>query len=242
MGAVRDRLIISLLILLVLGCSLSIFMGSAAVIEKDRFTIVFTSGGLRLAGVLGLMLFTVFFVRRSFDGKDVEFLLSKPVSRVAFLLSYAAGFSIIAFVMSVAIGACVVAVGPHMLSQGHILWVTSIIVENMIMVNTALFFSMYFSSAATAAMATSAFYVLARMMGQLLGIVDSSMVVDTGPMAAAVQLVSVLTPRLDLMGQTSWLLYGVDEHIGLGFILLQGILFCVFILLAALLDFTRRQF
>lgn len=242
MGAVRDKLIVTLLVLLLLGCSLSFFLGSAAVIEKDRFALVFAAGGLRLAGVLGLVLFVVFFVRRSFDGKDVEFLLSRPISRTAFLYSYALAFSLIALALSAAIGLCVYAAGPHLFGPGHVLWIASIAVENIIMVNTALFFAMYMSSATSAAMSTLAFYVLARMMGQLLGIVDSSLVVDTGPMAMAVQFVSVVTPRLDLMAQTSWLIYGVGEGVGIGFVAVQGVLFCLLVTLAALLDLMKRQF
>ncbi|MCL4677567.1 MAG: hypothetical protein KJ017_03125 [Alphaproteobacteria bacterium] len=242
MGAVRDKLIVTLLVLLLLGCSLSFFLGSAAVIEKDRFALVFAAGGLRLAGVLGLVLFVVFFVRRSFDGKDVEFILSRPISRTAFIYSYAAAFSLIALILSLAIGLCVFASGPHLFGSGQVLWVASIVVENIIMVNTALFFAMYMSSATSAAMSTLAFYVLARMMGQLLGIVDSSLVVDTGPMAMAVQFVSVVTPRLDLMGQTSWLIYGLGEGVGIGFVVVQGILFSMLVTLAALLDLMKRQF
>ncbi len=242
MGAVRDKLVVSLLVLLALGCSLAVFVGSAAVIEKDRFALVFAAGGLRMAGVLGLVLFVVFFVRRSFDGKDVEFLLSRPISRPAFLYSYALAFSILALVLSLGIGLCLFAVGPHLFGAGHVLWIASIAAENIIMVNTALFFSFYMSSATSAAMSTLAFYVLARMMGQLLGIVDSSLIVDTGPMAMAVQFVSVVTPRLDLLGQTSWLIYGVGEGIGLGFVFLQGLLFCALVTLAGLLDLLKRQF
>lgn len=243
LGAVRDRLIVTLLVLLLLGCSLAFFLGSAAVIEKDRFALVFAAGGLRLIGVMGIVLFTVFFVRRSFDNKDVEFLLSRPVSRAGFIYSYSIAFSLIAVVLAASIGLCVYAAGPHLFAFGHVLWVFSIAVELVIMVNAALFFSLYMSSATSAAMSTLAFYVLARMMGQLLGIVDSSLVVDTGPMAMAVQLVSVITPRLDLMGQTSWLLYGVgDGGVGIGFVALQGFLFCMLISLAALLDLEKRQF
>ncbi|MCB1681012.1 MAG: hypothetical protein H6858_03525 [Rhodospirillales bacterium] len=242
LAAVRDKLIVSLLILLVLGCSLAIFVGSSAVIEKDRFALVFAAGGLRLTSVLGLVLFVVFFVRRSFDGKDVEFLLSRPISRVAFLYSYALAFSLLALVLSLAIGLCLYIIGPHLFGYGHILWIFSIIAENVIMVNTALFFSLYMSSATSAAMSTFAFYVLARMMGQLLGIVDSNLVIDTGPMAMAVQLVSVLTPRLDLLGQTSWLIYGVGEGVSLGFVLVQGFFFCALVTLAGLLDLLKRQF
>lgn len=242
LAALRDRLVLSLFLILLLGSSLAVFLGSSAVIEADRFTVVFAGGGLRIASVMGLVLFVVFFVRRSFDGKDVEFLLSRPVNRIQFLLSYACAFSVLAALMGCAVGVCVYAVSPHLFGEGHFLWIFSIVVESIIMVNVALFFSMVLPGASTAAMCTAAFYVLARMMGQLLGIIDSDLVDDTGPMAMAVQLVSVVTPRLDLMGQTSWLLYGEPDGVGFFSIFLQGVLFCFLVLAASILDFTRRQF
>lgn len=242
MAALRDRLVLSLLLILVLGSSLAIFLGSSAIIEKYQFSVVFAAGGLRIASVMGIVLFVVFFVRRSFESKDVEFLLSRPIGRIQFLLSYSFAFSLIAFLISLAVGFCIYAVSPALFSEGHILWILSIFVENIIMVNSALFFSMYLSSAATAAMCTAAFYVLARMMGQILGIVDSSLVHDTSLMAIAVQIVSMVMPRLDLMGQTSWLLYGIENNFGYVFVLLQGLAFCTLVLLASIFDFVRKQF
>jgi len=54
-------------------------------------------------------------------------------------------------------------------------------------------------------------------------------------------MVSTLTPRLDLMGQTSWLVYGVD-NINLTFVLAQGAIFLFLILVIALIDLVVRQF
>lgn len=243
MAAIRDRLILSLIVMLLIGSSLALFLGNAAVIERDQFTVIFAASGLRFISVFGLVLFVVFFIRRSFDGKDIEFLLSRPIGRLRIIFSYAFSFSLLAIFMGLTVGGAVCAVAPHLFSDGHILWIASIIIENIIMVNAALFFSMYISSSATAALVTSGFYVLARMMGQLLGITDSALVDSTGIYAMALQMVSVIMPRLDLMGQSSWLIYGAENSvIGLTYIIGQGVIFSALVLLAASLDFIRRQF
>lgn len=242
-AALRDKLVVSLIILILLGASLSVFLGSAAVTEQDQFSAVFAAGGLRIAGAFGLVLFVVFFMRRSFETKDVEFLLSRPIGRVEFLLSYATGFSILAVVMGLAQGVAIYALGPHLFSDGHVLWIISIITENIIMVNVALFFSMFLSSAATAAMTTFSFYVLTRMMGQILGIIYAQDAVSNVPiLEMAVQMISTITPRLDLMGQTSWLIYGIGDHISFGFVIIQGLVFTALVLLASLMDLVLRQF
>ncbi len=242
LAAIRDRLILSLIVILLLGSSLAIFLGSSAVIEKDQFSMIFTAAGLRVVSVLGLVLFVVFFIRRSFEGKDIEFLLSRPIGRLQIIFSYGFAFSLLAVLMSISVGVAVYSVAPHLFGDGHLLWIASIMVENIIMVNAALFFSMYISSSATASLVTFGFYILARMMGQLLGIVDSSLVDSSGIYAMALQMVSAVTPRLDLMGQTSWLLYGADSTLSMAHIFLQGAVFSLLLLFAASLDFVRRQF
>ena len=244
MAAVRDRLIVSLMLLTIVGACLSIFLGSAAMIEYDQFAVVFTAGGLRFAGALGLILFAVFFIRRSFDNKDVEYLLSRPLSRTSFLLSHAVAFSMIAVLLALVIGLAVVAVRPFGMGMGHVLWVVSLMAEFVIVINAALFFSMVLTSAASSALAVMGLYVLARLMGQLLGIAGVAMSVPGLPVLQyAMQIVSMVTPRLDLMAQTTWLVYP-DQigNVNLTFIIFQGIFYTMLLLAASLVDLNRRQF
>ena len=242
-AAIRDRLIIALFLLLIMAISMSIFMGSAAITEQDQFLAVFSAGTIRIINVIGLVLFIVFFIRRSFETRDIEFLLSRPISRIQVIVSFAAGFSIIAAILGLVSGICVMALSPHLYSDGHLLWTLSLMVENIIMVNAALFFSMILSSAASGAFAVCGFYVLARMMSQILGIIDSNkMSTAMEPLEVVMQTISAIMPRLDLMAQTSWLVYDVDQQIGYGFVITQGVLYAGLLLLAALIDMQRRKF
>lgn len=242
-AAIRDRLIIALFLLLVMAISMSIFMGSAAITEQDQFLAVFSAGTIRVINVIGLILFIVFFIRRSFETRDIEFLLSRPLSRIQLIVSFAAGFSIIAAVLGLVSGICVTALSPHLYSDGHILWTLSLMVENIIMVNAALFFSMILSSAASGAFAVCGFYVLGRMMSQILGIIDSNKMTSAlEPLEIIMQVISAIMPRLDLMAQTSWLVYDVGQQISYGFVVAQGALYVSLLLLAALIDMQRRKF
>jgi hypothetical protein len=56
------------------------------------------------------------------------------------------------------------------------------------------------------------------------------------------QGISMLMPRLDLLTQTSWLVYGPDPAVGITFIIVQGVLFSSILLVASLIDLHRRQF
>lgn len=241
-AALRDRVLMAYAIALALGVCLSIFLSSAAIIEKDAFAVVFAAGGLRIVTILALVLFTVFYMRRAFDSKDVEFLLSRPVGRVPFLLSHSAAFSLLGLTFGIILGGVLYAGSIHNFGQGHGLWIFSMIAEIIIMVNTALFFSMVITSAVGASMASFAFYILCRMMGQILGIMEAGNGGITKFFHGIMQLISSVMPRLDLMGQTSWLLYGPDNTVGAGFIAAQLFIFTALILSASLIDLLRRQF
>ena len=243
-AAFRDRLFWSFLVLLGVGISLSFFLGSSALIEAEQFSVVFASGGLRIASVMALVLFVVFFIRRSFDSRDVEYILTRPISRLQFLLSHALAFQLMALVVALVVSACVIILAPGKeVTPGYFLWGFSLFAELFIMVNVALFFSMVLSSAVGSALISMGFYVLARLIGQILGIIERGE--ESGIHFIMEQLmyyISVLIPRLDLMGQTAWLLYPLDNIIGYGFIVAQTVIFSAIILCAALIDLTKKQF
>lgn len=261
-AALRDRLMITLMLMILMGASLAVFMGSASIVESGQFAVVFGSGGLRFLGVIGVILFCCFYMRRSFESKEVEFLLSRPISRPAFLVSHALAFSTLALMIAAVITLVVGLLGRPDLT-GLLVWGASLVAEFSIMAVASLFFSMVLSSAAGAALATLGIYALGRMVGTLLGILSVAPVNWFFAVVGNVmKLISVLTPRLDMMGQTSWLVYGVDvegsmkflrdasayahwmaEHVGLaGFIVLQGVIFSALLLAASAYDFLRRQF
>jgi hypothetical protein len=243
-AALRDRLLLVLLLMMVVGGSLSVFLGSSAITESDRFALVFASSGLRLGGVIGLVLFVVFYVRRAFDSRDVEFLLSRPLSRVTFISSHAVSFSLLALLVALVVIFSICMVSVHHIQPGVLLWGLSLAAELIIMANAALFFSMILPSATAGAMATFALYVLGRLMGELLGIVYSgSYTPGYHVMAVAMKTVSVIAPRLDLMAQSSWLIYGPGgDAINPGYVFMQGVIYSLLLIVAALVDMVRRQF
>jgi hypothetical protein len=122
-------------------------------------------------------------------------------------------------------------------------WGMTVGIEFIIMVNVALFFSMVLPSAAAGALGVFAFYVLARLIGQVLGIIDGHVYYgQAGDLLSWImQVISLVIPRLDLMGQTTWLIYGTAGS-KLALILLQGLCYPVFICAAGYLDLSRRQF
>ena len=240
----RDRLLLGFLLLLFVGVSLSLFLGSSAITESDQFSLIFAASGLRIGGNLALILFTVFYLRRSFEARDVEYLLSRPITKLQFLTAHFLAFSFLAFVAAVLITLTLALMPSAALSDPNFfLWGLSLWVELNVMVAMAVFFSLVLSSAVTASLATFSFYVLARLMGDILGIIESSYNNGlTAILEKVMLLISIFVPRLDLMAQSAWLLYGVTDVINWPFILGQGMIFTAFVFTAALLDLNKRQF
>ncbi len=245
-AALRDKLVILVLLGAVISMCISIFLGGAAVMEQEQFSVVFASGILRLFGVCGLVLFCVSFMRRAFESKDIEFLLARPISKTSLILSYAAGFSLIAVCFALLLSAVIyVSIYDNVSHAAFSLWALSLCMEYIIVVNAALFFSMVITSTTGATMGVFGLYLLARMSGSFLGIIDADKTVDTAAnayMELIMQIVSMLTPRLDLMAQSSWLIYGLNGTIGFSSVILQGAVFSGILIAATLLDLMKKQF
>ena len=241
--ALRDRLFLALIVLVVLAAVLSVFIGGAAVVEKRELSVVYVASATRLILVAGLVLFVCFQVRRAFDSREIEVMVARPISRPNFVLAYAASL----FVLSLAAAAIAVAVvGAVARPEAAPLaqWALSLLVECSLMVLIALFFALTLSSAVASVLACFGFYVLARMVGLLTGIAadvgEGSLVERI--VAGAMEVISVVIPRLDLFGQSAWLVHGLEGEIGASVILAQGLVYAPLIILATIFDMQRRYF
>lgn len=242
-AAIRDRLFWSVASAVIVVFSLAYFFGSTTVNEGESFAIAFTAFGVRFFGVISLVLFTINYIRRSFEARDIDFLLSRPIGRVGFVLTHAAAFSTLAIISAILLGGLVVFLERTSLNEGIMLWWFSIGVEFVIMVNVAMFFAFVMKSPTSCSLIVFAFYLLTRVIGQIHGIINQSEGIGLTRIAAKImEFISVFLPRLDLFGQTKWILYQVPETISYGFIAIQGVVFCGVIICATIIDMKRRQF
>ncbi len=262
-AALRDKIVLCFLTAIVPVAGLAIVLGASAVSEQADFSIVFLAAFLRILGVVSLSVFFCAYLRRSFENREVEFLLARPLSRLSFLTSHMAAFSVLAVTMVLVLGAAIGLAGT-IASGGLLSWTVGLAVEYLVLSAIALFFALGLSSVTGAVLATLAFYVLARMMGVLLGIAaqapDNYFLATLG---RVMDVLAVIVPRLDLICQGDWLTYGpqmaqaiagnspggtgifqaVLSYAGpLSLACLQGGCFVLLAVGAAALDFSRRQF
>ncbi len=243
MAALRDRFFLSVVGVLILVISLSVFFGSSVIIEQDQFARSFAAFGFRLFGVVSLVLFITTYIRRCFENRDIDYLLSRPVGRIGFILTHAAAFSFLALLTAFLLGGTTVLLEASKLGLSDFIWWASLAVEFMIMANVAMFFAFVMTSSTACIMIVFVFYLLARLMGDILGIMHGKIYQGwMSILSNTMEVISVFIPRFDLMGQSKWVLYDVPADISLGFVFGQGIIFSLLVVGATILDMHKRQF
>jgi hypothetical protein len=240
-SALGDRLLTVLALAIVAGAALAAFVGSTALVEKSELTTVYAATAGRFIVVVCLVLFTCFHVRRTFDTREVDLLLSRPISRFGFVLAEIASLMLLAGLGALLAGIMVGATGrPELPALGF--WTLSLAVEAAIVASAALFFALMLSSGVASALACLGFYVLSRMIGLLSAIAAAH--AGAGALAwltdQVVFLLGLVLPRLDLLARTSWLVHGAAEPAGIGLVLVQGVAYLGLLSAIACIDFERR--
>ncbi len=244
--AVRDRLFVAMAVAIVILTLLSAFFADQSVTESGAAAASFAGFAIRLVVIGGLVMFVALHVRRGFDNKDLLLILSRPISRHGVILAYWLGFMAVASLLVLLAGlALFAATGPNTAGLG--LWLASLWLETAIMTAFTLFFALTLSGVVAIALGAFAFYLLARTIGILLAIAGSEFrsFSDAASQGAedVTEWIALILPRLDLFGDSAWLVYGPGEGGGerLALLGLQAVLYTGLILIAAMHDFERKR-
>ncbi|MFN7038151.1 MAG: hypothetical protein ACK4OM_01080 [Alphaproteobacteria bacterium] len=245
--AIRDLLFIGLLAVILTAMFISCFLGSTALVEQDQMTLAYMAGSTRLILVVGLVLFVCFHVRRSFDNKEIEVILTKPISKNLFVISYWLAFALLSVIITVPIVVIVAALKIANFN-GLTFWGISLILEGIMIVAFAMLSALIMKSAVASALSTLSFYFLSRMMGFFVATVSNfptSFSLASLPKwgsESILKLVSTILPRLDLFGKTSWLVHGISNAGEINIFLLQSLVYIPLLLAIIIFDFKRKQF
>lgn len=243
LSALRERLYFGLVAALTLCVLFSLFLGGTALSEQVQTGIVLFGGSARLVVVLGLVLLVVFYMQRADEGREVEVILSTPITRTRFVLAHYLGFSLLAVVLVLPLAPVLWAMGlPHpLVGLG---WTVSLLLEALIMVAAALLFSLLLKSAVNAVLASAAFYVLGRLIGYF--VMASMSGLSGAPHETITQklmlAISTVMPRLDFFADTHWLIYGFDTEATFTKGVLQAGIYIPLLLVITIFDFRKRQF
>jgi ABC-type transport system involved in multi-copper enzyme maturation permease subunit len=249
--ASRDWLFLGLFLLIILSSSLSIFLGNTALAEQGMMSTAYIGGTTRIIAIVGLILFVCFHVRRSFENKEVELILSKPISRNQFVISYFSGFAVLSLFIILPIALIMFSLSVINLINldylGLLFWLLSFYLEALTMVALGFFASLILSSPVTSVLFCFAFYFMSRIFGFFLISVNNPASITKGSkvgsfMERILDILGIIIPRFDMFTKSEWLIYGIDSPKLVLLFLASVLLYIPLLLTMALFDFSRKQF
>tara|TARA_R110000868_G_scaffold53617_6_gene168006 strand:- start:1012 stop:1764 length:753 start_codon:yes stop_codon:yes gene_type:complete len=239
--ALRDRLFVSLYGLLAITFVIAIYLSGGAIAETDRMAVVYAAGGARVMLMMGFTVFVAFHLERLYETRELEALLSRAISRETFIVAYWIGMAFNAALILLPVAAVIFFFQLSM--SGAVLWMGSVLLESLVVIAFAIFCGVSLERAIPTIFVTVGFYALARLIGFFVGITHGIVKSDVNQVADPImEYLSYLVPRLDLVGQTRWLVYGPDSlNIG-GVIAAQLAVYVALLLAAAMFDLRKKHF
>jgi hypothetical protein len=244
--AVRDRMVAAILAGHVAVLGGAVLMAASALAEGRYTGLAMAGEGMRAVMVLGLITFISFHVRRMEETREIEAILTRPISRPAFVLAYFAAYAGIGALLALS-AAPLLAATFSAGGAGLMEWQASLVLECLIVVALALFCALSLGSATASVMAAVGLYALFRLGAFFRAIAENhtGILAHPGADRAATWVVEALAgvlPRLDLFGQGRWLIYGPGGGWGLPELLLQTAVTVTLLLLATIRDLHVKRY
>lgn len=241
--AMRDWLFWVLLTGVLCAASIAGLLGGTAFLEAQEMTITYAAGSARVMLMLGMIVFVCFHVRSAFETKEIDVILSRPISRGNLVVAYWLGFMLVAFILLLPIVAIIGLIGAPS-AKGFAFWSLSLLMEAGIVVSLALFSAFALRSAVTSVLGCMGLYVVSRMMVFFVMTAENPMFNNFRYVWLRFLLegISSLVPRLDFFGHSEWLVYGLRTGMEWHLFVLQAAIFVPLLLVASILDFKRKQF
>lgn len=243
--AVRDWLFIGLFLGVVAAAAISASLGGTALLEPEQMILTFSAASARVILMVGLIVFICFHIRHAFDSKEIDVLLSRPISRSNLVLSYWIGFAAVATLLIIPTLGVIYWIGI-LNTKGFLAWSASLLLESWMVVSIALFAGLTLRSAVFSVIGSLAIYTLSRMIGFFVATTDSGMLFENTMVNMVVRnsmdFISIIVPRMDFFAKSQWLIYGLKGMEDVLLFAQQAGIFIPLLLAASIIDFRRKQF
>lgn len=227
---------------LLVGLSLAAFLSQVALTESRALQAAVLAALLRAAAVFLVAAHVAASTLREANDKQLELMLSLPLSRAAQYLGRLAGFGLAAALLAAAFAIPLLVWAPLATVA---LWAASLALECCVVAAATMFFATALLQWLPAIAATVGLYLLGRSVGAIQAIADGPLATPSAAHEAArwsVDAVAFLLPRLDQVTRTEWLLYGAPPA-GAYLAALAGLAaYLALVAAAGLFDFYRRNF
>lgn len=248
--AVRNKVFISIYLLLLVGAFISIFLGKTMIVEQSEFSIIFFANFARILINFGLIAFITVNICNLYNNKEIELILSKNVSKTQFVFSYYFAIILLAFMLVIPLFLILevlqVAFGVPIQLGGLAIWSISLFSEMVIISTFTFFISLFIRSNISTILISASFYVLCRLYGFFLHSINNPESITNADaltliMGKVLKVIGIFFPRLDLLNQSEWLVHSgavVEQY---PIVVLNCFLSSFFILLLTIYEFNRRE-
>jgi ABC-type transport system involved in multi-copper enzyme maturation permease subunit len=241
--AVRNRILYSILFFAVLMVAVAAMFGAASIGDQAKYMTDFSLMSVSLFGVIIAIVLGVNLLHQELGKKTIFNILSKPVARWQFIvgkfLGLLATLSLIVTVMSIGVVAAF-ALLTGRLDPGLMVASFAALLEIMMVIAVALFFSSLVVTPSLAGMFTAATFIAGRSAGYLLYFLKD----DAPPGVRAVaQTLYWTLPRLDRFTVADQVVYGtLPDPSYLAVLVVYALAYAGILLLLSIGIFSRREF
>lgn len=241
--AVRNRILYSILFFAVLLVAVSAVFGAASIGDQTKYMKDFSLMSVSLFGVIIAIVLGVNLLHQELGRKTIFNILSKPVARWQFMVGKFLGLlgtlSLIVTLMAGGVVGCFVVLTGHF-DWGLVVASFAALLEIMVIIAVALFFSSLVVTPALAGMFTAATFIAGRSASYLLYFVKD----DQPPaMQTLAHMLYWALPRLDRFTVADRIVYGIVPDPGyLLTLFAYSVAYAGILLLLSVGLFSRREF
>jgi Cu-processing system permease protein len=239
---IRDKILYNLVLFAVLLIGTSVLLGTLTIGEQARIVNDLGLAAINLVGVIIAIFVGIGLVTKEIERRTVYTILARPITRVQFVLGKYMGLGLIVIV-NIAI-MFVMFLGTILLT-GNVIHgslfqaVELILVETLLVMAMALFFSTFSSSTLSATM-TLGLFVIGHLTSDLKGIAEKSQSQFTEAALTALYYICPNLEMLNIKGQAaSGLLVAAGYQ---ATATVYGLLYAGLLLTGACFIFQRRDF
>lgn len=240
--ALRSRLVVIVLLLIVGAVALAGFVSNVAITETRQIEAALMGSVLRWSAVFVVSLTVITGMVREFNDKGFELILALPLPRAGYYFGKFLGFCGVSLVVAGLVGLSLLLVAT---ADQVFVWSVSLACELVLVCALSLVCMLTLNQTLPAFTIVAAFYLLSRSL-------DSIQLIAKNPLAGTengVQQfmtgifsgISALLPSLDRFTNSAWLVYPDTTLSLLGPVFSQSVIYLVLLVSVGLFDLYRKN-
>jgi ABC-type transport system involved in multi-copper enzyme maturation permease subunit len=240
--SIRDKILYNLLIFALLLIASTVFLQELAVGFPGRVMVDLGLGFINIFGVFITVFIGIGLVYKEIDRRTIYTIVSKPISRLRFLLGKYFGLQLTLLVNLALMTVLLFAAIYFTLKETpwHIIWAAGFMfIDFMVLTSVAMMFST-FTTPTLSALFTLSFWVTGHLVGDMRHFAEQAK--STRVIHTFAFLTSAF-PDLERFNLKSWASYGGPlDHSVIIYTIMLGLIYSIFFFTIAALIFWRRDF